>query len=99
MQGSFGDLPKSTNFKNIKVGQILLLSKSGSWVPVDACNFFLQVSLIRPSLIRACTGSFGNVFGALKPWKYKSGDRPKSTNSNFCVVKKWVMGLMPVTGS
>ena len=38
--GSFGDLPKSTNFENIKIGQILLLSKSGSWVPVDACNFF-----------------------------------------------------------
>ena len=33
---------KSTNFRNIKVGQILLLSKSGSWVPVDACNFFWE---------------------------------------------------------
>ena len=38
--GSFGDLPKSTKFENIKVGQILLLSKNGSWVLVDACNFF-----------------------------------------------------------
>ena len=31
---------KSTKLKNIKVGHILLLSKSGSWVPGDACNFF-----------------------------------------------------------
>ena len=41
------------------MGQIFVLSKDGSWVPVDACNFFLGGG----SLIRACTGSFGNVFG------------------------------------
>ena len=61
-------MPKSTHFKNIKVGQILLLSKSGSWVPVDAYNFFL-----RGSLIRTCTGSFGNVFGALNLRNIKVG--------------------------
>ena len=33
---------KAQTLKNIKVGQILLLSKSGSWVPVDACNFLGQ---------------------------------------------------------
>ena len=61
------------------VGQILLLSKSGSWVPVDTCNFF------GTSSIRACTGSFGNVFGVLNLGDIKVGQ-------NFCVVKKWVMG-------
>ena len=48
----------------IKVGQILGLSKNGSWVPVDAHRFFFY-----GSWIRACTGSFGYVpkyFGLLK---------------------------------
>ena len=45
----------------------MLLSKSGSWVTVDACNFF------RESLIRACTGSFANVFGALNLGNIKVG--------------------------
>ena len=47
----------------IKVGQILGLSKNGSWVLVDAHRFFYG------SWIRACTGSFGDVpkyFGLLK---------------------------------
>ena len=48
-------LEKSTNLKNIK-GQILLLPKSGPWVPVDTCNIFGM------SLIRACTVSLGNMF-------------------------------------
>ena len=41
------------------MSQIFLLSKNGSWVLVDACNFS------QGSLIRACTGSFGNVFGGV----------------------------------
>ena len=48
----------------IKVGQILGLSKNGSWVLVDAHRFFFY-----GSRIRACTGSFGYVpkyFGLLK---------------------------------
>ena len=44
------------NLGNIKVGQTFLLSKNGSWVLVDACHF------LGGSLIRTCTGSFGNVF-------------------------------------
>ena len=40
----------------IKVGQILGLSKNGSWALVDVCNFFFF-----DLLIRACTGSFANV--------------------------------------
>ena len=56
--GSFGDLPKSTNLENIKVDQIFLFTKSGSWVLVGACKFFFGGG----SLIRACTGSFENVF-------------------------------------
>ena len=78
---SFGNLPKSTNFKNIKVGQILLLSKSGSWVPVDACNFFLEGSLIRP-----CTGSSGNVFGALNLGNIKVGQIFLSSKSESRVL-------------
>ena len=46
---------------------MLLLSKSWSWVPVDASNFF------GGSLIRACTGSFGNVFGTLNLGNIKVG--------------------------
>ena len=38
------------NLGNIKVGQLFVLSKNGSWDLVDACNFFGGVSLIR-----ACT--------------------------------------------
>ena len=34
------EFAKKHKLQNIKIGQILLLSKSGSWVPVDACNFF-----------------------------------------------------------
>ena len=39
----------------MKVGQILRLSKNGSWALVDACPFFCG------SLIRADRGSFENV--------------------------------------
>ena len=48
----------------IKVGQILRLSKNGSWILVDAPRFFFY-----GSWIRAYTGSFGDVpkyFGLLK---------------------------------
>ena len=48
----------------IKVGQILGLSKNGSWVLVDGQRF-----LFYGSWIRACTESFGDVpkyFGLLK---------------------------------
>ena len=48
----------------IKVGQILGLSKNGSWVLVDAHRFFFY-----GSWFRTCTGSFGDVpkyFGLLK---------------------------------
>ena len=43
------------NLKDIKLGQIFGSSKNGSWVLVDARNFFFDL------LIRACTGSFANV--------------------------------------
>ena len=39
----------------IKLGQILRMSKNGSWALVDARHFFCR------SLIRAHTGSFGDV--------------------------------------
>ena len=38
--GSFGNVFGVLNLGNIKVGQIFVLSKNGSWVLVDACNFF-----------------------------------------------------------
>ena len=56
------------NLGNIKVGQIFLLSKNGSWVLVDACNFFWG-----GSLIRAHTGNFGNVFGGVNLRNNKVG--------------------------
>ena len=55
------------NLGNIKVGQIFLLSKNGSWVLVDACHF------LGGSLIRTCTGSFGNVFGGVNLGNNKIG--------------------------
>ena len=39
--GSFGNVFGALNLGNIKVGQIFVLSKSGSWVLLDSCNFFL----------------------------------------------------------
>ena len=39
----------------LKAGQILRMSKNGSWALVDADTFFCK------SLIRAHTGSFGDV--------------------------------------
>ena len=68
------------NLGNIKVGQIFVLSKNGAWVLVDACNFFGG-----GSLIRVCTGSFGNVFGGVNLennnwvkffWVRKGGHEP-----------------------
>ena len=56
------------NLGNIKVGQIFLLSKNGASVLVDACNFFWG-----GSLIRTCTGSFGNVFGGVNLGNIKVG--------------------------
>ena len=56
------------NLGNIKVGQIFVLSKNGAWVLVDACNFFGG-----GSLIRACTGNFGNVFGGVNLRNNKVG--------------------------
>ena len=53
---------------NIKVGQIFVLSKNGAWVLVDACNFFWE-----RSLIRTCTGSFGNVFVGVNLGNIKVG--------------------------
>ena len=60
--GSFANVFEGSSPLYMKVGQILKLSKSGSWAPVDACPFFCG------SLIRADTGSFKNVrkhFGLL----------------------------------
>ena len=51
------------------MGQIFVLSKDGSWVPVNACNFFLGGG----SLIRTCTGSFGNVFRGVNLGNNKIG--------------------------
>ena len=56
------------NLGNIKVDQIFVLSKNGAWVLVDACNFFWG-----ESLIRVCTGSFGNVFGGVNLENNKVG--------------------------
>ena len=41
---------------NIEIRSNFVLSKNRSWVIVDVCNIFWG-----GSLIRACTGSFGNV--------------------------------------
>ena len=41
--GSFGNVFRVLNLGDIKVGQIFVLSKNGSWVLVDACNFFWEV--------------------------------------------------------
>ena len=60
--GSFANVFESTSPLYMKVGQILRLSKNGSWALVDAHPFFCG------SLIRADTGSFKNVrkcFGLL----------------------------------
>ena len=60
--GSFANVFKGTSPLYMKVGQILRLSKNGSWAPVDAQHFFCR------SWIRAHTGSFGDVpklFGLL----------------------------------
>ena len=38
--GSFGNVFGALNLGDMKVGQIFVLSKNGSWVLVDACNFF-----------------------------------------------------------
>ena len=54
--GSFANVCEGTSPLYMKVGQILRLSKNGSWVLVDACLFFCG------SLIRADTGSFKNVW-------------------------------------
>ena len=60
--GSFANVFEGTSPLYIKVGQILRMSKNGSWALVDARHFFCG------SLIRAHTGSFGDVqkhFGLL----------------------------------
>ena len=46
----------AANLEDIKLGQIFGSSKNGSWALVDARNFFYF-----DLLIRAHTGSFGNV--------------------------------------
>ena len=53
---SFTNVFEGTSPLYMKVGQILRLSKNGSWALVDACPFFFC-----GSLIRADTGSFKNV--------------------------------------
>ena len=55
--GSFANVLPGANLKNIKLGQIFGSSKNGSWALVDAHNFFFFYLLIR-----AHTGSFGNVY-------------------------------------
>ena len=40
--GSFANVFAGTSLLYIKVGQILGLSKNGSWVLVDACRFFFM---------------------------------------------------------
>ena len=55
------------NLGNIKVGQIFVLSKNEASVLVDACIFG------RGSLIRTCTGSFGNVLGGVNLGNIKVG--------------------------
>ena len=54
--GSFANVYPGTSSLYIKVGQILWLSKNGSWALVDARIFFFYL------LIRTCTGSFANVW-------------------------------------
>ena len=56
---SFANVCEGATLENIKLGQIFGASKNGSWVLVDAHNFFFDLS------IRAQTGSFGNVFGGV----------------------------------
>ena len=51
--GSFANVSAGTSPLYIKVGQILGLSKNGSWVLVDTRRFYFC-----RSLIRACTGRF-----------------------------------------
>ena len=53
--GSFANVIEGTSPLYMKVGQILRLSENGSWALVDAHHFFCG------SLIRAHTGSFGDV--------------------------------------
>ena len=65
---SFANVCAGNSPLHIKVGQILGLSKNGSWDLVDAHKFFFY-----GSWIRACTGSFGDVpkyFGLLKEVGY-----------------------------
>ena len=51
--GSFANVSAGISSLYIKVGQISVLSKNGSWVIVDARRFFFG-----RSLIRARTGRF-----------------------------------------
>ena len=54
--GNFANVCEGTSPLYMKVGQILRMSKNGSWALVDARHFFFC-----GSLIRAHTGSFGDV--------------------------------------
>ena len=75
------------------MGQIFVLPKNGSWVPVDACNFLGGGG----SLIRACTGSFGNVFEGVNLGNNKVGQifssqkRRSWTLVGACNFFLWVM--------
>ena len=92
--GSFANVSAGTSPLYIKVGQILWLSKNGSWDLVDAHRFFFQISryltcFCRKSKKRNVSGAFDTPnlkLGQMSDiWKNRSWSAVDACNSFFLI--------------